>query len=60
MLDFFITSLKRVKKRISVGIDDVIGWAREVSAIISRADGGEKYAENVKPLSCEELKFLGK
>jgi len=60
MLDFFITSLKRVKKRISVGIDDVIGWAQEVSAIISRADGGEKYSENVKPLSCEELKFLGK
>ena len=60
MLDFFISSLKRVKKRISVGIDDVIGWANEVSAIISRVDGGKKYSENVKPLSCEELKFLGK
>ena len=60
MLDFFITSLKRIKKRISVGIDDVIGWAEEVSHIISRVDGGRKYAENVKPLSCEELKFLGK
>ena len=60
MLDFFITSLKRNKKRISVGIDDVIGWAEEVSHIISRVDGGAKYAENVKPLSCEELKFLGK
>ena len=60
MLDFFITSLKRIKKRVSIGIDDVIGWANEVSAIISRADGGDKYAENVKPLSCEELKFLGK
>ena len=43
-----------------IGIDDVIGWAKEVSAIISRADGGDKYAENVKPLSCEELKFLNK
>jgi hypothetical protein len=60
MLDFFITSLKRVKKRISVGIDDVIGWAQEVSDIISRVDGGSKYSDNVKPLSCEELKFLGK
>ena len=60
MLDFFITSLKRNKKRISVGIDDVIGWAEEVSHIISRVDGGDKYAKNVKPLSCEELKFLGK
>ena len=60
MLDFFITSLKRIKKRISVGIDDVIGWAEEVSDIISRVDGGDKYSENVKPLSCEELKFLGK
>lgn len=60
MLDFFITSLKRVKKRVSVGIDDVIGWAQEVSDIISRVDGGDKYSENVKPLSCEELKFLGK
>jgi len=60
MLDFFITSLKRVKKRISVGIDDVIGWAQEVSDIISRVDGGRKYSENVKPLSCKELKFLGK
>ena len=60
MLDFFITSLKRIKKRISIGIDDVIGWAKEVSDIISRVDGGDKYAENVKPLSCEELKFLGK
>jgi hypothetical protein len=60
MLDFFITSLKRVKKRISVGIDEVIGWANEVSDIISRVDGGDKYSENVKPLSCEELKFLGK
>ena len=60
MLDFFITSLKRVKKRISVGIDEVIGWAQEVSDIISRVDGGDKYSKNVKPLSCEELKFLGK
>jgi hypothetical protein len=60
MLDFFITSLKRVKKRISVGIDEVIGWAQEVSDIISRVDGGRKYSENVKPLSCKELKFLGK
>jgi hypothetical protein len=60
MLDFFITSLKRIKKRVSVGIDDVIGWAEEVSEIISNADGGEKYHNDVKPLSCEELKFLNK
>lgn len=60
MLDFFLSSLKRVKKRVSVGMADVIGWANEVSEILSRAKGGRKYAENVKPLSCEALKFLNK
>lgn len=60
MLDFFLSSLKRNKKRVSVGMADVIGWANEVSDILSRANGGRKYAENVKPLSCEALKFLNK
>ena len=60
MLDFFLSSLKRIKKRVSVGMSDVIGWANDVSDILSRANGGRKYAENVKPLSCEALKFLNK
>jgi hypothetical protein len=58
MMDFFISSLRRNSKRVSVGIEDVEGWVQDVHEILSRADGGVRYLDNVKKVDKRTLRFL--
>lgn len=58
MMDFFVSSLRRSGKRVGVSIEAVEGWVEDVHFILSRARGGDKYANNVKKLDRKSLKFL--
>jgi hypothetical protein len=58
MMDFFIGSLRRTKKRFSVGISDVTGWVDDVHQILSNARNGGKYTDKVRKVSDNSLKFL--
>jgi hypothetical protein len=58
MMDFFISSLRRNSKRVSVGIEAVEGWVQDVHEILSRADGGSRYIDNVKKVDKRTLRFL--
>lgn len=58
MMDFFISSLRRNSKRVSVGIEDVEGWVQDVHEILSRADGGTRYLDKVKKVDKRMLRFL--
>jgi len=58
MMDFFISSLRRNSKRVSLGLEDVEGWVSDVHDILSRANGGSRYTDNVKKVDKHALRFL--
>jgi hypothetical protein len=58
LMEFFITTLKRASKRISVGIEDIKQWADVGYDLIRNLRDGEEYTNRVVKVSDKTLKFL--
>jgi hypothetical protein len=58
LMEFFITTLKRASKRISIGIEDIKQWADVGYDLIRNLRDGEEYTSRVVKVSDKTLKFL--
>jgi hypothetical protein len=58
MMEFFISSLKRTSKRISVAITDVQEWANIGYDLVRNMGDGSLYTDKVKRIDDKALRFL--
>jgi hypothetical protein len=58
MMEFFISSLKRTSKRISVAISDVQEWASIGYDLVRNMGDGNLYTDKVKRIDDKVLQFL--
>lgn len=58
MMEFFISSLKRASKRISVAISDVQEWASIGYDLVRNMGDGNLYTDKVKRIDDKVLRFL--
>lgn len=58
MMEFFISSLKRTSKRISVAISDVQEWANIGYDLVRNMGDGNLYTDKVKRIDDKVLRFL--
>ena len=58
MMEFFISSLKRTSKRISVAITDVQEWANIGYDLVRNMGDGSLYNDKVKRIDDKVLRFL--
>jgi hypothetical protein len=58
MMEFFISSLKRTSKRISVAITDVQEWANIGYDLVRNMGDGNLYTDKVKHIDHKALRFL--
>ena len=57
-MEFFVSTLKRVSKRISIRIEDIKEWADVGYDLIRNLGDGQDYTDRVVKVSDKTLKFL--
>jgi len=58
LMEFFVSTLKRVSKRISIRIEDIKEWADVGYDLIRNLGDGQDYTDRVVKVSDKTLKFL--
>jgi hypothetical protein len=58
LMEFFVSTLKRVSKRISIRIEDIKEWADAGYDLIRNLSDGKEYTDRVVKVSDKTLKFL--